>query len=153
MGQTCARSWTVAKVGVAVPLDAERRSRVFRNARVPAAIKRIVDGDTVEAVTRASPNEQFAAYIVRLHGCDAPETRSKNPAERVAAQRATAFLASLLPTGTQCTLLCAPTEDKYGRLLADVFVSDALPSVSAALIAAGHAVPYNGGKKMAFVEE
>jgi micrococcal nuclease len=123
---------------------------VFRNARVPAAIKRIVDGDTLEAVTRATSTEDFASYIVRLHGCDAPETRSKDPSERIAAQHATVFLQTLLPVGTQCTLLCAPTEDKYGRLLADVFVSDEVPSVTAALIAAGHAVPYNGGTKKPF---
>jgi len=131
-----------------IPETAPKRASLFKNVRLPARVVRIIDGDTVEVVTRATPQEPFCTYSVRLNGCDAPELKSKLPDEVLAARAAKDFLASLLPVQSGCALACAGI-DKYGRLLADIAVAGppATESVAQAMIARGHAVPYHGGHR------
>ena len=75
-------------------------------------VERVVDGDTLTC--------REAADRVRLLLIDAPELSVGEPAAR-----ASAFLASLLPRGTEARLeLDIQERDRYGRILAYVFTAD-----------------------------
>jgi endonuclease YncB( thermonuclease family) len=82
---------------------------------------------------------------LRLRGANAPD---RNPAKRAA----TAWMRDAAPEGTDLIVRThRDEEDKYGRLLADLW----LPADNAghaihlntALIDAGHGQPYTGGKR------
>jgi len=158
-----------------------RRPPPLREARLPAAGPRsdadfsldglelraafvgpaAVDGDTLRLRVRpwgpAGPQVQFLA---RLAGIDAPELHppkgglchAEGREREVAAARAardalTALAARGAPLGL--TAACGKF-DKYGRLLVRLSAPGA-GDFAAALLAAGHAVPYAGGKKPTFV--
>lgn len=84
------------------------------------------------------------AFRLRLLGIDAPELRSKNPAEKRAAQQAKQFLASLI-LDMWVTVDFAPTSDKYGRLLGTVTFRH--QNINTKMVAQGHARPYDGKAK------
>ena len=102
-----------------------------------AAPVRAVDGDTldldVDLGFRITTRQR-----VRLLGCNAPEHNAPGGAE------ATAFTAAWLavrPSVTVHTVL--DREDKWGRLLARVIGPDGA-DLTGALLAAGHAVQWDG---------
>lgn len=115
-----------------------------------------VDGDTLRLRLRpwgpAGPQVQFLA---RLAGVDAPElhppkggpAREKEVAAAAAARDALTALAAR-GGGAGLTAACGKF-DKYGRLLVRLSAPGA-GDFAAALLAAGHAVPYAGGKKQPF---
>lgn len=84
-----------------------------------------------------------------MRGIDAPEIRAKCDAERYAAVAARDYLEALLRGSA--VRICDPTWDKYGgRVLATVTVDGAL--VAETMIAAGHARPYDGGRRQGWCE-
>jgi endonuclease YncB( thermonuclease family) len=79
---------------------------------------------------------------VRLRGVDAPELKAACPQELELAEAAGAALRGLLGEGGVTIYNIGP--DKYnGRVVADVATRQT-DSVSAALLAAGHARSYGG---------
>lgn len=77
---------------------------------------------------------------LRLLGLNAPELATP------AGQAARDWLAHRLPPTTPVLVETVKDRtEKYGRLLATV--TDAAGDVNAALLAAGHAVPYDGGRR------
>jgi endonuclease YncB( thermonuclease family) len=123
---------------------------------------KVYDGDTITVAAaplaptcgaacaeaaRAGPMYRFA---VRLRGIDAPELRGSGPAEHAAAVAARDALAGLILNRT-VELRNRGTE-KYGRLLADVYVVGAAPEicVNAWMLEHKFAVPYDGGTKAQF---
>jgi len=88
---------------------------------------------------------------VRLAGVDAPELRTE------AGKAARAYTQQWLYEATGTDVLTSPVavlvrthkdrREKYGRYLADVFSPQGERSLSLDLIAAGHAVPYDGGAR------
>ena len=82
---------------------------------------------------------------LRLRGANAPD---RNPAKRAA----TAWMRDAAPEGTDLIVRThRDEEDKYGRLLADLWLpadnaGDAI-HLNTALIDAGHGQPYTGGKR------
>ncbi len=103
-----------------------------------ARIIRWVDGDTVwldvDLDFRITGHLEF-----RLFGLDTPERGQPNWAE------AGAYAKLLAPAGSWVTIRTFKDPDKYGRWLAELFTSRV--SVNMALVDAGLAVPYFGGKK------
>lgn len=93
-------------------------------------VERVVDGDTLIADV-AGERER-----IRLLRIDAPEAaRDGDPAECLA-EAATAALANLLPPGTTVTLATdVERRDRFGRLLAHLWVGDVW--VNGALLDAG----------------
>jgi micrococcal nuclease len=107
-----------------------------------AEIVRWVDGDTVDlrvdlgfGITRA---DRF-----RLYGIDTPERGQPGHSE------ATAFCMGAAPVGSLVTInsMKPLTQDKYGRWLAMVTPITTSTSVNDALVVAGLARSYFGGKK------
>lgn len=84
---------------------------------------------------------------IRIKDIDTPELRGKCQAEKEAARAAKQFSVAKLRAGNIIQLR-AIERGKYFRLLADVWIDG--KSLGAALISAGHAVPYDGGKKVSW---
>ncbi len=107
-------------------------------------VVRVIDGDTFEARVHLWPGLDMATRV-RLRGIDAPEMKSACADELRMAQAATDALNVLLAEGDVAIFNIGP--DKYnGRVVADA-ATPRTPSVSSALLAAGHARPYQGGKR------
>lgn len=122
----------------AVPLPA-----AVRTAH-PAELLRVIDGDTFEARVHPWPGLDVTTRV-RLRGIDAPELKARCATEQAAAQAARDALAGLLAQGG-----IGVSEigiDKYGgRVLARVS-TQATADVSDALLQAGAARRYNGGRR------
>ena len=135
LGVVLSVGWAVAK--------AADRNRVF--GPVAAEVLRIVDGDTLLVSARPWP-QQTVEVFVRLRGIDAPEMKARCRQEREAAAAARDRLVRLAGEGTSL-LLTNVTGDKYfGRVVADVELPDG-SNPAHDLIAAGLALPYDGGRK------
>jgi endonuclease YncB( thermonuclease family) len=83
-------------------------------------------------------------FSVRLRGIDSPEIKSKSPVEKELALNSKMCLSNVI-LGQIVQLKNVSTE-KYGRILADVYVDDV--SVNKWMLENKLAVPYNGGKKI-----
>jgi endonuclease YncB( thermonuclease family) len=110
------------------------------------ALVEVVDGDTVELDVTWEP-EHIATVRVRILGIDTPELRPRRDVTareeiKAAALAAKAYTVRWLETaGPTELLVCRPARDSLGRLLGRL-VSVTQGDLSAALITAGHAVPY-----------
>jgi endonuclease YncB( thermonuclease family) len=134
---------TAALPGRAVRNDPVPVSSVLRGVQ-PAQVLRVVDGDTFEARVRIWPGMDVTT-LVRLRGVDAPELRARCAEERSKALAARDALARLLQEGA--VEVARVAQDKYGgRVDADVSTAQT-PDVAQALIAAGVARRYDGGKR------
>lgn len=104
------------------------------------------DGDTLIANLDLGMGVTMRASC-RLLGLDTPEIKGKTAKEKTAAVAAKQRLAALLSSGP---LLFHSTAkpDKYGRLLVKVWIGAIC--VNDAMLAEGHAVPYDGGEKPTF---
>ena len=109
--------------------------------RHPVEVLRTIDGDTFEARVHLSPGLDPTTRV-RLRGVDAPELKAACAKELELAETAGAALRGLLGEGGVAIYNIGP--DKYsGRVVADV-ATRRTDTVSAALLAAGHARSYNG---------
>jgi len=104
-------------------------------------VVKVYDGDTVTVATRLYGT--LYRFSVRLNGIDSPEIRGKSAEEKAAATVSKDALSTLL-LNKMVTLKNVTTE-KYGRILADVFLGEL--DVGKWMIERGLAVEYHGGKK------
>ncbi len=81
---------------------------------------------------------------MRVLGIDAAEIRGKCESEKRMAQAAKKYAVQLLRSG-QTIELQNIQRGKYFRILADVYIDG--KSLGKELIKAGHARPYDGGKR------
>lgn len=107
-------------------------------------VVRVVDGDTFEARVHLWPGLEMTTRV-RLRGIDAPEMKGACAEEFRMAEASSEALRALLADGDVAIFNIGP--DKYnGRVVADA-ATRRTPSVSGALLASGHARPYQGGKR------
>lgn len=108
---------------------------------VPATIRRVVDADTLDVLLDLGWNITYSAKV-RLAGCNAPELST--PAGREAQQFAERLLCDENGDFLPVTVV-SHSLDKYGRVLGSVRTGrpagDIGIDLTAALLAAGHAVP------------
>jgi endonuclease YncB( thermonuclease family) len=110
----------------------------------PAEVIRVIDGDTFEARVRIWPGQDVTTKV-RLRGIDAPEMQARCRDEETMALAAREALAAILAQGGVGVSKVAP--DKYGgRILAEASTRKTA-DVSGAMLAAGVARPYNGGRR------
>jgi len=106
---------------------------------------KVYDGDTITIASKlpydASPLYRLS---VRLNGIDCPEIKSKDADEKKVAKDARDALSNLI-YGKQIRLENVQTE-KYGRILADVYLDDT--HINNWLITNRYAVAYDGGTKI-----
>lgn len=103
---------------------------------VPAAVVRIVDGDTLILDLDLGWGVHRPKERCRLARCNAPEIAT---ADGVAARD---FVAATLPVGTKVTFV-SKRLDNYGRPLGEV-TWGAGQNLADLLLASGHAVPMDG---------
>jgi len=114
---------------------------------VEARVLRVIDGDTFVAEALVWPGHSVRV-AVRIRGIDAPEIRSRCPAEKKAARRSRAALSRLIGEGP-VSISAIGGGKYYGRVLADV--ADARGhAVAVKMLRLGMARPYFGGRREAF---
>ncbi len=118
---------------------------------VPATVIEVMDGDTVKVRARIWLGQDLSTRV-RLVGIDAPELNGGCARERALAERARAFLAAADGGPVEVRLF----EVRYGkyarRVVARMETAEAI-DLGAALIAAGLAQPYDGGRRPTWCDE
>lgn len=104
---------------------------------------KVIDGDTLKVSLPCENTVLCQNMSVRVRGVDTPELHSKNPQERKKAKEAKDFTTQFTQGKTLNLIACG--RDKYFRLLCDVTANG--QDLASALLAAGHAAPYDGGTK------
>jgi micrococcal nuclease len=125
------------------PATRAKRSRAAQQS-IPAELIRIIDGDTLE-VRALIWLDQHVVTRVRLRGVDAPEIDPRCPEENRRAAAATGALRELL-SGRPLHLTDIGRDKFGGRVVARV-IAGAAGDVGEAMLAAGHARPYAGGRR------
>jgi micrococcal nuclease len=105
-------------------------------------VHRVVDGDTLNLDLALGFDVWMQDQNIRLAHIDAPEMPSD------AGKAAKAYLESLIgPLPAKLVMASMKdAQDKYGRYLG-VFLTPSGVNVNEAMVAAGHAVPYEGGAR------
>ena len=104
---------------------------------------KVYDGDTITIATRLPYDQAVYRFSVRLAGIDSAEIKGATATEKeCAVQARNALNAKIL--GKMVVLKNVKME-KYGRLLADVYVNDT--HVNAWMLEENLAVPYQGKTK------
>ena len=120
-----------------------------------AKLIKVVDGDTVDALIDCGFST-FKKERVRLHGINAPESRTRDKEEKKRGLAAKARLKELIKEGKNQFLVetSIDKKGKYGRLLGKLFrlyedftPSNEVRSYNQILLEEGHATEYDGGKR------
>ncbi len=99
-----------------------------------ATVVSVVDGDTIVATVHGTKER------IRLIGIDTPETKKPNTPVQCFGPEASNFTKHLLPAGTRLYLeRDVEARDKYGRLLAYVYLADDGLFVNLHIIRQGYA--------------
>lgn len=123
----------------------EAMAREEISGPVSAEILRVVDGDTLLVEARPWPQQKMEVYV-RIRGIDAPELKSKCEAVRVAGQDARHALETMAAQSSKIQLIRISGDKYFGRIVADVILSDG-HSVADGLLLAGLVRTYDGGRK------
>lgn len=99
-------------------------------------VLRVVDGDTVDVLIDLGFNIK-TKQRVRLHGVDAPETRTRDLIEKQQGLQAKQYLEQLFKHANTVTLKSHKI-GKYGRVIASLYADGV--SVCEHLVREGHAV-------------
>ena len=113
----------------------------------------MVDGDTVDVEIDLGFKVLHRARV-RMLGIDTPESRTRNLAEKALGLASKARLKELLKGQKVKIETSKEGKGKFGRILADVIVCNkdgTEINCNNQLIEEGHARPYHGGKKVAWV--
>lgn len=108
----------------------------------------IYDGDTINLIF--VENHELQHHKFRLYGIDTPEIKPLRNAENRqqiidAAKKAREYLKSLILD--KIVFVKFTKEEKYGRLMGELFTEPNGQSINQLMIESGHANFYNGGKK------
>lgn len=105
---------------------------------------KVYDGDTITIATKL-PYPQSPVYriAVRLNGIDTPEIKGQTQKEKDLAKHIRDTLQAKLMN--KVVQLKNTSSEKYGRLLADVYLDDVC--INDWMIEQGFAVKYSGGTK------
>lgn len=109
-----------------------------------AKVKRIVDGDTLDAYIDLG----FDVWVVkriRLMGIDTPESRTRDKVEKRYGKGAKHRLVAMLEQSDNKFTVKSHGTGKFGRVLGELFIDDL--NINEQLIKEGHATKYFGGSK------
>ena len=115
-------------------------------------LQRVVDGDTIDVNIDLGFSVWHKARV-RMLGIDTPESRTRNLEEKALGLASKARLKELLK-GQRLDIECSKEKGKFGRVLGIVFATDKEGNridCNNQLCIEGHARPYFGGKKEAWV--
>ena len=112
-----------------------------------AKLKRVVDGDTVDAYIDLGFNVHVDKRI-RFMGIDTPESRTRDLTEKRYGLGAKYRLIEMLEENDNAFILKSHGTGKFGRVLGELFHHPEDDySINQMLIDEGHAVAYFGGSK------
>lgn len=105
-------------------------------------VVKVVDGDTVDVLVDLGFSITTKQRI-RLYGINTPELNSKDELLRNRASDAAKLIATLC-FGVECTIKTYSAKDKWGRYLADLYITEAgnTLSVGQLLVEKSLAEPY-----------
>ena len=107
-------------------------------------VLRVVDGDTVDVRIDLGFNVWHKCRV-RLMGINAPESRTRDKAEKKRGLAAKAWLAELLDSAQTEIEMQSHGVGKYGRVLGTLYINDV--DVNKMMVKEGHAEEYDGGKR------
>jgi len=108
----------------------------------------VYDGDTITVALKLG--ELFYKFRIRLLGIDAPELRTKNDAEKQKAIVVRDFLRGIVLN--RIIKIKCEKFDKYGRVLAWVYLLNSEQSVNDLLIEKKYAKAYDGGTRQPYTD-
>ena len=111
-----------------------------------ATVIRVVDGDTIDAMVDLGFST-FKKVRIRMHGINAPESRTRDLEEKKRGLAAKARLTELLEDADNKFILVSHGVGKFGRCLGEIFLNENSDSVNNLLISEGHGTEYYGGKR------
>ena len=111
----------------------------------PADVISVYDGDTITTEIRLPFNISRRSKV-RLAKIDTPEIRTRSKAEKVLGYKARDRMRELCGDRVWLESLEKGREDKYGRVLANLYTLDG-EDIAQTLIREELGVPYDGGKK------
>ena len=121
--------------------------------RYNATVSRVVDGDTIDADIDLGFDIKIKKRI-RLAGINAPESRTRNLAEKKMGLASKERLKEMLEGAANCFELESQELGKYGRVLGRLHIDkiagkDTITKVCVndKLVEEGYAVEYDGGKR------
>ena len=107
-----------------------------------AKLDRVVDGDTVDALVDLGFNT-WKKVRIRMHGMNAPESRTRDLEEKARGLASKIRLEELLDSGR--FTLKSMGVGKFGRCLGIIYIDGI--NINQTLINEGHATEYHGGKR------
>ena len=107
-------------------------------------IDRWVDGDTVDVDIDLGFDVVLKKQRVRLHGINAPESRTRDKEEKKRGLAAKDWLANQFYTEANIELH-SKGKGKFGRVLGEFYIDDI--NINQLMVDEGHAVEYYGGKR------
>ena len=118
-----------------------------------AKLKRVVDGDTCDAMIDLG-FDTWVKKRIRFVGVDTWESRTRDLEEKAKGLEAKAFTKDKLENSDDGNFtLKSHGTGKYGRVLGEIFIEGEESSLNDLLKIYGHAYEYDGGKKRSFNEK
>jgi len=115
-----------------------------------ATVKKIIDGDTIVVDIDLGFNVVLGNQTVRLLGVDAPESKTSNRIEKIFGILAKDEVKNFLDECKNSVIIQTYLEegdDKFGRILAQVYDPKNKLSLNDHLVSEGYAVAYSGKNK------
>jgi micrococcal nuclease len=112
-----------------------------------ATVVRVVDGDTVDVMLDLGFNVSLKERV-RLYGINAPESRTRDKAEKVKGLAAKDFVVDWTEDHADDIFIVTRIDKrgKYGRILGTI-MNESGENLNELMIKEGHAVEYFGGKR------
>ena len=111
-----------------------------------ATVVKVVDGDTIDAIVDLGFST-FKKVRIRMHGINAPESRTRDLEEKKKGLAAKARLIEMLEENEKHFILISHGVGKFGRCLGEIYVKGHNTSLNKQLISEGHGTEYFGGKR------
>ena len=111
-----------------------------------ATVTKVVDGDTIDAMVDLGFGT-WKKVRIRMHGINAPESRTRNLEEKKKGLAAKARLIEMLEENENRFILISHGVGKFGRCLGEIYIKGHNTSLNKQLISEGHGTEYFGGKR------
>ena len=145
------------------PIQSHYLNPIMWNEAIPfippiyqGQVIKVYDGDTITIAAKLPyPESPLYRFQVRLLGIDSPEIKGKTQEEKDAAHISQTQLETLILQ--KMVYLKDTSQEKYGRILANVYVDNPTPEnpknqihLNQWMLDKGYAVPYDGKTKTPF---
>ena len=111
-----------------------------------ATVVKVVDGDTIDAMVDLGFGT-WKKVRIRMHGINAPESRTRDLEEKKKGLAAKARLIEMLEENEKHFILISHGVGKFGRCLGEIYIKGHNTSLNKQLISEGHGTEYYGGKR------